>query len=92
MPLIIAITDDGVIIYTDSAHAIHMDSKKNIWVCLPYKEKGAMINILDNLGIVTIRSTDTKVSTGEQNTKMNVLPIFLAISGRQDQGEHFNAG
>ena len=82
IPLIIAINDDGSIIYIDGAHAVDADAKGHSGL-FNTMGKGAMINVSKNLGIVTNSSTKTEiVSTGERMPKCTWFRYF-----REAQGE-----
>ena len=56
VPLIIAITEDGVIIYIDRAYAVHADMRRHSGL-IATMDKGTMISVSKKLGLVTLSST-----------------------------------
>ena len=69
LPTIIAITEDGAIIYIDGSHAVHTDAKGHSGM-FTTMGRGALLNIAKKLGLVTVSSTETEiVSTGERMPK-----------------------
>ena len=81
LPLIIAITEDGAIIYIDGAHAVHTDCKGHSGM-VSTMGKGAMMSVSKKLGLVTRSSTETEVvSTGERMPKCTWLRYFRIAQG-----------
>ena len=81
IPLIIAITEKGAIIYIDGAHATHTDSKghSGLYATLG---KGAMINVSKKVSLNTLSSTETEVvSTGERLPKCIWFRYFRIWQG-----------
>lgn len=66
LPLIISIDDKGnVHVHIDGAHAVYGDGKGHSGLFLTMG-KGAMINVLNKLGLVMTSSTETEiVANGE---------------------------
>jgi hypothetical protein len=85
MPLIIAMTDEGTIIYIDGAHAIHTDARGHSGLFVT-QGKGAMISVSKKLGVVTTSSTETEiVSTGERLPKCTWFRYFRLAQGESDK-------
>ena len=69
MPLIIAITKDGAIIFMDGLHAIHYDMGGHSGLFMT-QGKGAIVNVSKELGLNTTSSTDTEITiVGERMPK-----------------------
>ena len=83
IPLIIAMGDDGTVIYIDGAHAVHMDARGHSGLYLTLG-KGAMINVSKKLSVATTSSTETEiVSTGERLPKCTWFRYFRLAQGEE---------
>ena len=81
IPHIIAITEEGAIVYIDGAHAIHTDAKGHSGLYATMG-KGAMINVSKKLSLNTLSSTETEiVSTGERLPKCIWFRYFRISQG-----------